>query len=89
MMNKALTLLLITMTLNAQAALIDLSSWSELTLDFPGGQPVADCFLSGDNKSVEQVINAAPSMDLNNLNISKKFISMDQWKEYPLLRYFP
>lgn len=53
---------------SAQADTIDLSSWSELTLNFPGGQSAGNWQLSGDNKSVIQQINADPSFYLNNKN---------------------
>lgn len=52
----------------ASAAPLDLSSWSELTLDFPGGQNVGDWVLEPGNTAVNQVINADPSFYLNNLN---------------------
>jgi len=64
-----LTILLAT-TLLALPALaqddIDLSSWTALTLDLPGGQSAGDWVLSGDNTSVTQTINADPSFFLNN-----------------------
>ena len=40
---------------------IDLSSWSELTLDFPGGQAAGNWVLGGGNTSVTQLVNADPS----------------------------
>lgn len=52
----------------AHAALVDLSSWSALTLDFPGGQPAGSWVLEPGNTAVKQVINADPSFYLNNLN---------------------
>lgn len=52
----------------ASAAPIDLSSWSALTLDFPGGQPAGNWVLNSDNTEVTQTVNAAPSFYLNNLN---------------------
>ncbi len=58
---------------------VDLASWSELTLDFPGGQPAGDWVVAADNKSVTQVVNADPSLYLNNLNQTS--YSMDgSWK---------
>ena len=50
------------------AAPIDLSSWSALTLDFPGGQPAGNWVLEPGNTAVEQTVNADPSFYLNNLN---------------------
>lgn len=52
----------------AAADAIDLSSWSELTLDLSGGQTPGDWVLAPDNESVTQTINADPSFYLNNLN---------------------
>lgn len=52
----------------AQAAPVDLTSWSPLTLDYSGGQPVGHWDLGGANTYVDQVINADPSFYLNNLN---------------------
>jgi len=54
--------------LTATAAPIDLSSWTELTLDFPGGQPSGNWVLEAGNEAVVQVVNADPSFYLNNLN---------------------
>jgi len=50
------------------AAPLDLSSWSALTLDFPGGQPAGSWVLEPGNTAVKQVVNADPSFYLNNLN---------------------
>ena len=47
---------------------VDLTSWTELTLDFPGGQPSGNWVLGGGNTNVTQTINADPSFYLNNLN---------------------
>lgn len=52
----------------AQAALLDLSSWTELTLDLPGGQSSGNWILSNGGTTVTQGINADPSFYLNNLN---------------------
>lgn len=52
----------------AEAAPIDLSSWSALTLDFPGLQPAGNWVLEPGNTAVKQVVNADPSLYLNNLN---------------------
>lgn len=53
---------------NVYAAPIDLSSWSELTLQYPGGQPSGSWVYDAGNTAVVQVINADPSFFLNNLN---------------------
>ena len=42
-------------------ASLDLSSWTELTLDLPGGRAPGNWVLSADNTSVTQTINADPS----------------------------
>jgi hypothetical protein len=47
---------------------VDLSGWSPLTLDYPGGQPAGNWAVAGDNLSVTQTINADPSFFLNGLN---------------------
>ena len=47
---------------------VDLTSWSELTLNYPGGQPSGNWILGGGNTYVTQTINADPSFYLNNLN---------------------
>ena len=52
----------------AFAAPINLSSWSELTLDYPGGQLSGNWVLESGNTAVKQTINADPSFYLNNLN---------------------
>jgi hypothetical protein len=53
---------------HAQADAIDLSSWTALTLDFPGGQPPGNWVLEAGNTAVTQTVNADPSFYLNNLN---------------------
>ncbi len=53
---------------SANAAPIDLSSWSELTLDYTGGQPPGNWVLEPGNTAVVQVVNADPSFYLNNVN---------------------
>lgn len=58
---------------------IDLSTWTELTLNFPGGQAAGNWTLKPGNTVVVQEINADPSFYLNNLNQTK--FSMDgTWK---------
>ena len=51
----------------AYAAPLNLSSWSALNLDFPGGQSGGAWVLEG-NTAVWQIFNADPSFYLNNLN---------------------
>jgi hypothetical protein len=53
---------------DANAAAIDLSPWSALTLDFVGGQPAGSWSLETGNTAVVQTVNADPSFYLNNLN---------------------
>lgn len=55
-------------SLSAAADPIDLSSWTELTLDFPGGQPSGNWVLESGNEAVTQTVNADPSFFLNNIN---------------------
>jgi len=66
--NLVLTGLLSVIASAAHAAPINLSSWTPLTLDFPGGQPAGSWVLEPGNTAVEQVINADPSFYLNNIN---------------------
>lgn len=66
-------------SLGASAAAIDLSTWSPLTVNFPGGQPSGNWILSADNESVEQVVNADPSFYLNNLN-QTDFTIQGSWR---------
>lgn len=47
---------------------VDLSTWSELTLDYSTGQPPGNWITNGANTVVTQVVNADPSFFLNNLN---------------------
>lgn len=56
------------MPIGAYAAPIDLSSWTPLTLNFPGGQGAGSWVLEPGNTAVKQVINADPSFFLNNQN---------------------
>ena len=50
---------------------INLSTWTPLTLNFPGGQNAGSWVLEPGNTAVQQVINADPSFYLNNLNQTK------------------
>jgi hypothetical protein len=61
---------LCTVASSAQAAPIDLSSWTALTLDFPGGQAAGNWVLQPGNTAVTQTVNADPSFFLNNLNLT-------------------
>jgi hypothetical protein len=47
---------------------LNLSSWSPLTLHYPGGQPAGSWVLEPGNTAVKQVVNADPSFYLNNIN---------------------
>ncbi len=60
--------LLLALATTASADAINLSTWNELTLDFPGGQNAGDWVLAPDNESVIQIVNADPSFYLNGLN---------------------
>lgn len=64
----ALASLLSTAAVGAQAAALDLSGWSPLTLTFAGGQPAGNWVLEAGNTAVTQTVNADPSFYLNNLN---------------------
>lgn len=55
-------------TTAANAAPLDLSTWSEFTLNFPGGQSASNWLLEAGNTAVVQTINADPSFYLNNVN---------------------
>lgn len=63
-----LTGLLAALTVSTQAAPIDLSTWSAVSLDFPSGQAAGNWVLDGGNTSVTQTLNADPSFYLNNVN---------------------
>lgn len=53
---------------SAVAGPVDLTSWSELTLNYPGGQPAGNWVLGAGNTEVTQTVNADPSFYLNNIN---------------------
>jgi Thrombospondin C-terminal region/PEP-CTERM motif len=55
-------------TFGAGAAPIDLSTWSALTLNFPGGQAAGSWSLEPGNTAVRQTINADPSFYLSNVS---------------------
>lgn len=70
-MKKSLLLMImltITFISSAHADQIDLSSWSYSSYDVAGAQNPGNWILSGDKKTVTQIVNADPSMYLNNLN---------------------
>jgi hypothetical protein len=58
---------------------VDLSSWTPLTLDFPGGQPAGNWVLGAGNTEVTQTVNADPSFFLNNLNFTN-FTTQGTWQ---------
>ncbi len=62
------SILLAASAAGALAAPLNLSSWVELTLDFPGGQSAGNWVLEPGNTAVTQVINADPSFYRNNVN---------------------
>lgn len=69
MIKKSLMFIsLLSVGLSANAAPIDLTSWSDLTLDYSGGQPAGSWILEPGNTAVVQTVNADPSFYLNNLN---------------------
>jgi hypothetical protein len=81
-----LMLLLASSTTNVGATPVDLSSWSQLTLDFPGGQGPGNWVLEPGNTAVRQTVNADPSFYLNNKNQSS--YKMDgSWQVLPAGNY--
>ncbi|MBN2181414.1 MAG: hypothetical protein JW715_05835 [Sedimentisphaerales bacterium] len=69
MLRKSLFIITVfAFALSAYGDPVDLTSWSPLTLDFPGGQAAGNWILGGGNTYVDQVVNADPSFYLNNLN---------------------
>jgi len=74
--------LLSVLALGAAAAPIDLSSWSALTLTYPGGQPAGNWALEPGNTAVTQTINADPSFYRNNLNQTSYSID-GSWQVLP------
>jgi hypothetical protein len=61
--------------MSASAAPVNLETWSELTLNFPGGQGAGNWVLAADKTYVDQTLNADPSFFLNNLDLTS--YSMD------------
>lgn len=79
-LSKAIAALCLTAAASGvSAAPIDLSSWSALTLDFPGGQEAGNWVLQPGNNDVTQTLNADPSFFLNNLN-QTQFEIDGQWQ---------
>ena len=74
--------LLAATAIGASADPINLSSWSALTLDFPGGQSAGSWVLEPGNTAVTQVINADPSFYLNDLNQTQYSID-GSWQVLP------
>jgi hypothetical protein len=64
------------------AAPIDLSSWTPLTLSYPGGQGVGNWVLEAGNTAVTQTLNADPSFYRNNLNQTSYSID-GSWQVLP------
>ncbi|HTE41853.1 MAG TPA: hypothetical protein VK629_13560, partial [Steroidobacteraceae bacterium] len=60
--------LLSIVSVSASAVPVDLTTWSELTLNFPGAQGEGNWVLQPGNVEVRQTINADPSFYRNNLN---------------------
>ena len=58
---------------------VDLTTWTELTLDYAGGQPAGNWVLQDANTAVKQIVNADPSFYLNNLNQTQYSID-GKWK---------
>ena len=63
----------------SQGAAVDLSTWSPVILDYLGGQPAASWQIQPGNTVVQQVVNADPSMFMNNLN-QTAFTMDGTWK---------
>lgn len=66
----------------AHAAPVNLSSWSALTLNFPGGQGAGNWALEPGNTAVQQTINADPSFFLNNSN-NASYTMRGNWQVLP------
>lgn len=66
----------------AYADPINLSSWSALTLNFPGGQGAGNWALEPGNTAVTQTINADPSFYLNNVN-QTSYTMKGSWQVLP------
>lgn len=71
MRKKTYSILLASCLVTASyGATLDLSGWSPVTLDFPGGQGVANWEVQSGNESVIQTANSDPSFFLNNVEQS-------------------
>lgn len=66
----------------ANAAALDLSGWSPLTLDYTGGQAAGNWELEPGNTAVTQTVNADPSFYLNNLN-QTSYTMQGSWQVQP------
>ena len=66
----------------AYAEPINLSSWSALTLNFPGGQGAENWALEPGNTAVTQTINADPSFYLNKVN-QTSYTMKGSWQVLP------
>jgi hypothetical protein len=66
----------------ASAALIDLSSWQALTLNYPGGQGAGNWTLEPGNTAVTQTINADPSFFRNGSDLGAYTIQ-GTWQVLP------
>ncbi len=62
-------LLLSSLTVLADVVPQDLSTWTAVNLNFPGGQNAANWVLSNGNTTVTQVVNADPSFYTNNADL--------------------
>lgn len=75
----AVLVMVLSLSLPVAADPINLSTWTAVDFNPPGGQAGSNWVLSGDNFSVTQTINADPSFYLN--NISQTSYQMDgSWK---------
>lgn len=66
-----LTLTTLLFTIAAQAAIVDLSTWTAYSVNLPGGQGNSNWVLSNGNTTVTQTINADPSYFMNNTSQSE------------------
>ncbi len=69
------------LTSNASAEPLNLSGWSALTLNFPGGQAAGNWVLGPGNIEVTQTVNADPSFFLNNRN-QTAFTIQGTWQAF-------
>jgi hypothetical protein len=69
-------------SLAASAEPINLSTWTPLTLNFPGGQAAGNWVLEAGNTAVQQTVNADPSFFLNNTT-QTSFTIDGSWQVLP------